>query len=346
MNRVFEYLNSIGIAPNKYLFEKDCLYPLLELNDENEFSAQAKQKLRMNSLAIRERYRFLKDVFTAFDDINYAVIKGAVLSQSAYGGEGYRKSGDVDLLVSPKDIGKVKYRLKSLGFVQGYMASDVIRPLTRAEVIFYSTTTHQLAPFCRQVTGIFNNAIEIDVNFDIMWGESNVTLGIDDFRDGIMWNTIFDLKIKTLRDVYEFIAVCLHHYKDLNSVYLLYSRGFQVKHLCDIYYFLVKHPDITPKKLLYMAQKFNVVAYIYNCITYAFLFFGDNYLEPYIKALSTNYAVQLFQYFGLCDDERQRWGIPFEKRIVSEELHEYLLKTLSSENLKKIETNTLMMHLF
>ena len=346
MNRLYEFLTNAGVSPAKYLYENECFYALLDLKLQNEFALYAKRDLRANSLVIRERYKLIQDVFEVIKDMDYAVIKGAVLSQSAYGNIAYRKSGDVDLFVSPKDISEFKIRLKSLGFIQGYINGGIVKALSRQEIIFHSTLTHQLAPFCRQEFGLFNKAVEIDINFNIMWGESDINMGIDRFKDGIIKEKILGNPIKKLCPIYEFIVLCLHHYKDLNSIYLLYTRGFQVKHLSDIYYYLMNHIDITPKKLFDVTQKYNVGAYVYNCIAYAFCLFDDDYLIPFLKILSNDYAQYLFQSLGLNELERQQWRIPFEKRIVSTELHKSLCEVLSAEDLKKIETNTLMMHSF
>lgn len=346
MNHVYELMASIGIEQNRYLYENDCLFDLLQMENQNIYKRYAKKKLHMNSLMLHERYMLLRDVFEAFQDIKYSVIKGAVLSKSAYGNEVYRNSGDVDLFISAKDIEEFKYRLNFLGFIQGYLDNDVIRPLTRTEIIFYSTSTHQLAPFIRQENGIINKTITVDVNFNIMWGESDFHLDLADFEDGIIKDNIFGYSIKKLCDIYEFITLCLHHYKDLNSIYLLYTHGFKIKHLCDIYHFLINHPNITPQQLYEMAQKYKIADYIYCCLLYTFCFFGDEYLQPYLKMLSSDSAKQCFQFFGLNTQEQRKWMIPFEKRILPVELKKYLDNILSKNDINKIETNKLMLHSF
>lgn len=111
--------------------------------------------LRFNSIAIGKRYAICKPLFQFLweNHIKFVVMKGAVLSQAAYGNFAIRKSSDIDLFVSRDCIDQVKKHLLDLGFVQGRVTAKGIVPFNRADLIFYTTQSHQLAPFVKRVGG-------------------------------------------------------------------------------------------------------------------------------------------------------------------------------------------------
>ena len=74
-----------------------------------------------------------------FDRVNHAFLKGSILSHAGIGADGsaepfYRAgeriSNDIDVLVEPKDIGRVSRILGEMGFVQGYYDSVSYTHLT------------------------------------------------------------------------------------------------------------------------------------------------------------------------------------------------------------------------
>lgn len=59
--------------------------------------------LRINKVYVRDRMQARKAIFEQ-RDIPYAIIKGPILSVSAYGDPYLRQSGDLDVLIAPMEI--------------------------------------------------------------------------------------------------------------------------------------------------------------------------------------------------------------------------------------------------
>ena len=135
----------------------------------------------VNNSIIRNRFTECAAVFKELEDIPYAVIKGAVLSERIYGSPAMRKSGDIDLLVAPDNLDAVKKILTNHGFIQGRVIGDKIVPYTRAELIYQKTYTHQAAAFVKSTDNRMCPFVNVDVNLDIFWGESKVHADMQEF---------------------------------------------------------------------------------------------------------------------------------------------------------------------
>lgn len=118
------------------LYKHKCLYLLSKTNKSYKY----KGEMTLNQICISERYKVCRGIFEAFEanEIPYAVIKGAVLSKSTYGDINMRKSGDIDLLISRKNIDIVKKIMLDDGFVQGRVTDSGIEPFSRRELLFQS----------------------------------------------------------------------------------------------------------------------------------------------------------------------------------------------------------------
>ena len=113
-----------------------CFYLLAMMaktNGENRYLSD----MAFNKAVITERYKTCVYVFEAIQELPYAVIKGAVLSQAAYGDMSYRKSADVDLLVSRENVDKLTVVMRNNGFIQGRITDSSIVPFTRQEILFH-----------------------------------------------------------------------------------------------------------------------------------------------------------------------------------------------------------------
>lgn len=78
----------------------------------------------------------------------------------------------------------------------------------------------------------------MDVNYDIFWGERDEQADMDAFLTNLRNIAIEGVEVRELAPEEEFISLCLHHYKDMNSVYLLSMGNLRLSLLCDIYYYL------------------------------------------------------------------------------------------------------------
>ena len=299
-----------------------------------------------NKSVIRERYRICEVLFHALEDnhISYAVYKGAILSASAYGEPYYRKSFDIDLLVKKENADEAKQILKDIGFIQGRLKNDDIVPYSRKELIFHSSMTHQTAPFIMQTSSKVCPLVNIDINFDVMWGESDTSVDVDYILGQTELIQIFDITVRKFVPVIDFIAVCLHHYKDANSVYQVYSGKLKLCLYVDIYYYLKNNFEKIPfGALAAVCEKLQVSKYIYYCLHHANLIFDDEIFTPYIRSLKTPDGEQLIDKYGLTEQERRAWNWEFDDRLLDKDFHQKFTAQLRSDDIQKIQFNSNMM---
>lgn len=326
------------------LHKHNCFYLISKQKLQNQYANRIKLENTLNKFSIIQRFKSCNGLFTRLNNTNipYAVIKGAVLSNSAYLDPFYRHSVDIDILIDKDDIETVKSILFDEGFVQGKFNGYHIQPFTRQELLFHTVKSHQTAPFIKESDNKFCPYINIDINFDIMWGESGCTTDMKYVLQKTEPTEVCNVKIKKLCPEMEFISLCLHHYKDMNSLYLLYTRGLNLDHFCDIYYY-IKNCNLNANSLYNYCTKLNVCQYIYYCLYYTDVIFDDDRLKKHLAVLHTENASHLINKFGLTDEERQTWEVDFFTRLFDINLHDYLEKNLSEEKLNKIKINQTFM---
>ena len=327
---------------SELLQEHGCMY-LLSLFD-NGINQKVKLSMILNTVVIRERYNACNNVFKVLESesIPYAVIKGAVLSKQAYGNINYKQSGDTDILIAPDNLNKIKKILKDEAFIQGRVIEDKIVPFTRQELIYQSTFSHQTAPFVKKTDSKICPFINVDINTDIMWGESGVKSDMSFFLNETENIDIQGVTVKKLLPVKEFISLCLHHYKDMNSIYLLSNGSLRLSLFCEIYYYL-KNNNLSAYELKQLSEKLKVRDYIYYCICLTNEIFDDPQLLPYLNVLKTDSAQKLINFFGLDDTERKEWNMPFFDRLFSSDFGNNFDKLLTDKDRKKIRINHEMM---
>lgn len=295
----------------------------------------------LNNIAIKERYKACKPIFDTIK-MPYAVIKGAVLSNSVYKDPFMRFSGDIDFLVNRKDVDSFKKLLISHGFIQGRIINNSIVPFSRREILFQTSFTHQTAPFIKPTGHKLCPFVNIDVNVDIMWGECDEKSDMDFVLSHIEKISLLDNVLCKLTSEMEFVSLCLHHYKDMNSLYLLANGSFKLNLFCDIYFYIFNcRPD--PQKLLDICCRLNVGRYIYVCIYHAFLIFDDPMLMKYLSILDSEKDISLFDTLGLNDKERKDWNLSLFDRLFHPNLPQYVNSLLSTEEMKKIQLNQINM---
>ena len=326
------------------LYKHGCYYLLSKLNCSNEYSNLLKAQTLLNKISIKERFKSCADIFKTLNNrgIPYAVIKGAVLSNSAYNDPFCRRSGDIDLLIDRKNIDEVKRIMLDNGFVQGRIGDNGIEPFTRKELLFQTSMSHQLAPFVKETNNKLCPYINVDINLNIIWGESKTKADMAFVLEHAVDADIFNISIKKLCPEMEFISLCLHHYKDMNSIYLLYERGLKLSHFCDIYFY-IKNSCISLEKLNKVCAQLNISEYIYYCVYYTDLIFCDTKLNEYKKLLYSKKADNLIDKFGLEDQERQTWNIDFFSRLFETDIRNYMENNLDKSLLKKIKINQELM---
>ena len=295
----------------------------------------------LNANNILTRYRYCAPLFEQLQNkkIPYAVHKGAVLSQALYKSPFVRQSGDVDLLICRDDTDQVKQLLLAEGFIQGRITDTGIVPFTRQELLYHAVNTHQLAPFVRKTENPLCPYINVDVNTDLLWGESEEKTDMSFVLSKTEQTIVCDVPLQKLTAEFEFIALCLHHYKDMNSLYLLYGRGMLLGHLCDIYDYL---HIVAPcsSGVAEICDRLGVSSRIKTCIILSGRVFGtDDIVESYLCKLAGD---DLSDRFGLKEQEYRQWEIPLAHRFFGN-VREYLEQILSAEEKEKIRINQLIM---
>jgi len=343
-----EIINSIRSCVNGNMIDNDemvailrkhCCYYLLSKLPSQKQALQ--MELMANRLVINRRYKACADIFKQLADIPYAVIKGAVLSKQIYGSTAYRFSGDIDLLVSPNNAEAVKMILTNNGFVQGRIVDNEIVPYTRRELIYQRTFSHQLAAFVKATGDSLCPFLNIDVNTDIMWGESEVKTDMETFLSNTVSYEIDGIKLKKLAPEEEFIALCLHHYKDMNSIYLLSQGSLKLSLFCDIYYY-IKNISLNIPELLSKSGNYKVLEYLHYCIYYTYVIFGDDFLHGLADTFKSPDGEALIKRVGLAKDEYHTW----DDMLTYYSFTDYITKLesiLSSRDREKIELNRKMM---
>ena len=295
-------------------------------------------------LAIARQYLYTQRMYyhcnTLFDDldhINYAIIKGAVLSQRIYSNPAIRKSSDIDILISRNQLDYVKSVLEKHGFQQSKVRNGKLVPYTRRELVYHSVFTHQTASFRKLTSDPLCPIINVDINTDIFWGESSHKADMIDFLRHTEKTEIFGIKAKRLTTIYDFISLCLHHYKDLNSLYLLWQRGISLSKFCDIYYYL-SNIQIEPQQLRYICNQLNVAEYVYYCIYQTTVIFDSNF-TVYLNALYSRQAESLLKRIGLSKNHYKYMHKCIASYIFDDNFHSDLEQMLTKDDLLQIKAN-------
>ena len=215
------------------LYRHGCHSILLRFADPR-LKQQLIVEKALNTVAVKERFKACKCLFEQ-NDIQYAVIKGAILSYALYGDPFIRSSGDIDILIHRRDTDKTKALLKETGFVQGRATEHGIVPFSRREILFQSSMSHQTAPYVKQTGNRLCPYVNLDVNTDIMWGESEEKSDMDIVLNFTEKFELLGTHFYKFSPAMEFISLCLHHYKDMNSLYLLSKGSLRLGLFCDIY---------------------------------------------------------------------------------------------------------------
>lgn len=328
------------------LFEHKCFYLLSKCKSYNIDNYKCKAEIMQNIVKVRESFKICDAIFKELNKKNlpYAVIKGAVLSQVIYKKPYYRCSSDIDILIQRKNVDIVKHIMEKEGFIQGRVTLKGIEPFSRKELLYQSAMSHQIAPFVKTTEIKLVPYINVDINLDIMWGESKKKTDMEFVLEHTISSELYQVPLKKLDVEMEFISLCLHHYKDMNSIYLLSQKSLKLCLVCDIYYYLI-NVSLDVEKLYDISQVLEVGQYIYYCIYYCNLIFDDNRIKRVMKEFYSEKAVDLLKYFGLEPFEREIWKNDFFERLFSADfdMYDYFLKTLPIKSLEKIEFNKTFM---
>lgn len=333
-----------GLHPQKdiynILYKHKCYNLCSILNKHFEQNSFLAEQL-INKTAVKERYKKCIPIFEKAE-FPYAVIKGAALSQTVYHDPFVRISGDIDILVRRQDLDYWKDVFAKNGFVQGRVTNSGIKPFTRQEILFQTLLTHQTAPYVTSTGNILVPYINVDVNTDIMWGECKEKSSMDYVLTHTHTIEMFGNKVVKLRPEMEFVALCLHHYKDINSIFLIANGSYRLGVFCDIYEYL-KNVYLNKDMLLEICKNLRVGQYLYACLHLTQEIFNDSTVREYLCLLDPYKDETLCASFGLTEKERKQWGLALLDRLFHPNLSEYLNDILSEDEKNKILINGKLM---
>jgi len=261
-----------------------------------------------------------------------ATIKGIVLSNQIYGNTWSRSCTDFDILISRCDIPKIEQLLCEQGFDS--------HSKKRSTKITLLSASHQVAPWVKEIPPW--GVVVIDLNFDIFWGEyEGKRIDIEEFLSDTIEMEIYGVKVKTLPPIKAMIQLILHHYKDMNSIFLLATRkSIKYDMFKDVYYLLKNNLDAIPLDKLYaMSAEYEIIPYVFYVLYYTGQVFDDEILKQYIEAFRTPEGEALLNCYGLCAKERKEWKCDFKTRLEADNLYDLIKDDLTEKDHEKIAIN-------
>ena len=202
------------------------------------------------------------------------------------------------------------------------------------------SSSHQLPTFEKQIEGI--GCITIDINFDIFWGEyTGKRVNIDNFLNDVQPLKIFNHTFNTLSVKKAFVQMCLHHYKEMNSIYVLSRHNTIRKDMFADIYYLIKNnlSDLYITNIKQLIEEYSISQYVYYMLYYTKHIFNDPILENYIDAFDCEKGRKLLDLYGLSKKEQKKWKITFEERLNSNNLYNVIQNDLTDYDLRKINSN-------
>jgi len=310
-------------------------YPNLEFQDTLTF------KHALNCIAVNERMKACEAIFSQ-NKFSYAIVKGPLLSQKLYGDPYWRNSKDVDILISRENIDDCKKLLLNEGFVQGKYVYGQFHPFSRDELIYQTSMTHQMASFVKTTGNPACPHVYLDINTDILWGECHIVSDTKYILSFKQTMSLMNFNVTTLSNEMGLIELCLHHYKDMNSLYLLTRGSLKLGLYYDIYLY-IKKVNFDLSVFENICSTLNLGQYIYVCLYQTYEIFKDTDVELIMLKIEKYKNETLLNTFGLTDFERKDWKVSLADRLFNINVPEYVLSMLSESEINKIKINELML---
>lgn len=274
-------------------------------------------------------YHEVKSIFNTI--LHYAIIKGKPLSILIYNDLQERTSTDLDILCTKAELAIIIIELRKKGFIETNKNTN--------DHLLCKLFSHQYLPLSK-ISDI--SRLTVDVNFDIFWGEyEGKRINIEEFLSDTIEMEIYGVKVKTLPPLKAMVQLILHHYKDMNSIFLLATRK-SIKHemFKDVYYLLKNNLEaISLDKLYNISAEYEIIPYVFYVLYYTGQIFDDDVLREYIEAFRTPEGERLLNLYGLCEKERKEWKCDFKTRLESENLFDLIKDDLTERDKEKIAIN-------
>ena len=225
-----------------YFVLREC--GLLE-NVNREFESTLKTVYDSGIVKSQSFKKALCELAEILNDVSfpYALLKGAYLV-SVYP-EGLRTSNDIDLLIGQSDLTEAEKRLKSAGFLQGYINNGAFTPASRAEIISSRMNRGEVVPFIKEIGLPGMPYLEIDVNFSLDFQASQTTDVVDAIlRDAQPLIETDQGNLHTLSPADFLLHLCCHLYKEASTyAWVEMERDLSLYKFVDLYLLLWKWTD-------------------------------------------------------------------------------------------------------
>lgn len=264
-------------------------------------------------------------------DFPYCVVKGKPLSKQAYCDYSMRKCSDVDFLLSKKNIVDFEKILQKRNFSTSFNK--------REDRILCLSSSHQIPPYRKLRGGI---QIEIDLNFDILWGEyQGKRIDISEFLSDTVDMDIYGNRVKTLPPLKAMVQLILHHYKEMNSIYHLAGHNcINYNMFRDVYYLWKNNQEaISLEKLYAISLEYEIIQYVFYVLYFTNWIFEDIKLQKYVDIFRTSEGESLLDYYGLAENERKVWKVDFQTRLEADDMYNLIKDDLTEADFEKLNRN-------
>lgn len=279
-------------------------------------------------------FKELQPLWKVLDNIDYALIKGEALSYQIYGVPDKRRSSDIDILIEKKNLKFIEMNLQEIGFIQKTTTDIDVQRKNRILCLNYS---HQVPSYYKEKYGVQMN---VDINFDIFWGEyEGQRCEMEKFLEDTTYVNIYGMNVKVLCIKKAFVQLILHHYKDINSLYHLSNHmSIRTQIFTDVYDIIRNNSEIlTVNTVKSLCEEYNIGSIVYYMIYYTEKLYKDKKLTELLYSLQEYMDNKLIDCYGLNDNERKKWTIPFEKRLNNASICDAVKNDLTISELQKIK---------
>jgi uncharacterized protein YwgA len=286
----------------------------------------------MDDIALKAIYRELAG-FNESVGCAYAVVKGVPLSLMCYNQPQIRGFGDIDILVSESSFALCKKWCDDNGFVENSSGCSAMSKMV------FNGLSHQKQTYLKKHLGF---TCELDFNTDVFWGEyEGKRADIDEFLSDAFETVIYGVKVRVLPPLKAAVQLILHHYKDMNSIFLIATRkSIKPEMFRDVYYLLKNNSgEISAERLYGLSLEYEIVPYVYYVLYYTEKLFSDEFMKRYVEKFRTAEGERLLDCYGLCEKERKVWKCDFRTRLDAESLFPLIEPDLTERDKKKIEIN-------
>ena len=260
------------------------------------------------------------------NNIEFAVIKGAINTFRLYDSIGERQFNDIDLLINKRDLHKVKDLLKSIGLQQ--------KEENHVQTKYFEMVTHQTMPFEYEDVSLLEGKINIDVNFGFAPNNMiKINSLVGDILKRRCYVDVFGKKIPTLSPEDMFIYLLIHIWRDAIIIHKIKAtKDIELYQYLELNQLMDRYPlDWKYIEEFCINNQLNEIVY--------FTLYHALYISPRIE----KYCGELYRkiepadkeylsMFGNENQEPKKWNISFGERIFCLDRYNKLLEVYKPED--------------